>query len=335
MLIGFSYDLKDDVVLGGTAADDELEEYDSADTVNLIASGIEANGHTVIKLGGGRQFLANVMNQKVDLVFNISEGRGNYRGREAQVPSVLEMLGIPYTGSDPQCLAICLDKSLTKKIVRLAGITTPQWRVVTNEWELADRIWEGMSFPVIVKPVSDGSSKGIRLKSVVYNAEQATETALQILSVYHQPVMFEEYIKGPEITVGIVGNAPPKIMGTMAITMKDTSNPPLVYSLEVKRNYLNTVDYTCPAPLPEKIINKLTEYSLKAFKVLDCRDFARIDFRIGGGGIPYFIEINPLPGLGNHSDLVIMALKMGLNYEQLISSILDAAIQRCFQCTTA
>jgi len=335
MLIGFAYDLKDDIEVSQSANDDELEEYDSAETVDLIASGIEANGHTVIRLGGGRRFLESVMTKKVELVFNISEGRGSFRSREAQVPSVLEMLNIPYTGSDPQCLAICLDKSLTKKIVRLAGITTPQWRIVNSEQELVSRIWEGISFPTIVKPASDGSSKGIRLNSIAHNAEDAARAAVELLSRYQQPVMIEEYIEGPEVTVGVVGNTPPQIMGTMGITMKGSGRPPQIYSLEIKRDYLNNVDYTCPASLPEKVISKLNDYSIRAFETLGCRDFARLDFRIGASGIPHFIEINPLPGLGNHSDLVIMATRTGWTYEQLIGSILNAAIERCSQCNSA
>ena len=110
--------------------EDALEEYDSVETVEALKAAIEAKGHSVVKLGGGREFLKHILQEKVDFVFNISEGLGTYRSREAQVPSVLEMLDIPYSGADPQCLAVCLDKHLTKKIVAWEGIPTPKWQVI-------------------------------------------------------------------------------------------------------------------------------------------------------------------------------------------------------------
>ena len=136
MRIGLSCDLKNAVRQEMTAADDALEEYDSVETVEIIRTSLESQGHSVIMLGGGREFLAKVIDENIDIVFNIAEGRGTYRSREAQVPAVLEMLNIPYSGSDPQCLAICLDKPLTKTLVNLAGIATPNWKVVKTEDEL-------------------------------------------------------------------------------------------------------------------------------------------------------------------------------------------------------
>ena len=121
MRIGLSYDLKDELILNKTCPDDALEEYDSAETVEFIAEALKIDGDSVVMLGGGREFINNILREKVDIVFNIAEGRGNYRSREAQIPSILEMLEIPYSGSDPLCLATCLDKALTKKLVQVAG----------------------------------------------------------------------------------------------------------------------------------------------------------------------------------------------------------------------
>ena len=146
MRVGLSYDLKEAVVLEDAAPDDALEEYDSPTTIEYIRRAIEGLGHSTVKLGGGPEFIRNILNEKVDIVFNIAEGRGNYRSREAQVPSILEMLDIPYVGSDPECLAICLDKHLTKKLVKLAGIPTPEWRMITNQQELKETIMERLSF---------------------------------------------------------------------------------------------------------------------------------------------------------------------------------------------
>jgi D-alanine-D-alanine ligase len=326
MRIGLSYDLRS-AVEDRPAVEDALEEYDSPETVAMIAAALESGGHTVVKLGGGAPLLDSLRRERVDIVFNIAEGRGNYRSREAQVPAVLEMLDIPYTGSDPLCLAICLDKPLTKKLVAVDGIATPGWLVIGNEAELGRAPWEKLKFPVIVKPASEGSSKGIRLTSLAPDVRRAEAETRRILTDYHQPVMVEEFIDGDEVTVGVVGNAPPQIVGIMRVVPKRPVEH-FVYSLEVKRDYVNLVDYECPARLPEATLAAIGRSSREVFRSLGCRDFSRVDFRIGRDGTPYFIEINPLPGLGSYSDLVIMALMLGWSYEKLIGNVLDAAIER-------
>lgn len=331
MRIGLSYDLKETMPVEQAGGVDAFEEYDSGETVELIAAVVKAEGHQVVMLGGGRQFLTNILQEEVDLVFNIAEGRGIYRSREAQVPSILEMLGIPYTGSDPQCLAICLDKPLTKKLVASAGVSTPKWWVITDSQELAQIAGGGFPFPAIVKPAYEGSSKGVRLNSVVGNPEQAIEAIENLLEHYQQPVMLEEFIAGDEVTVGIIDNSPPEILSTMRILPREKAGY-FVYSLEVKRNYLDLVDYECPAGLEERILQSIEVSSINAFKALGCRDFARVDFRVSSEGIPYFLEINPLPGLGTYSDLVIMAKKMKMTHRELISAVLNAALKRYPQC---
>lgn len=331
MRIGLSYDLKETLAAEEGVPDDALEEYDSSATVEFILSALESGGHQVVRLGGGSDFLDNIRGSKVDIVFNISEGRGSYRSREAQVPSVLEMLGIPHTGSDPQCLAICLDKPITKKLVAADGICTPQWLVISGENEISQLYRDTFPLPAIIKPAYEGSSKGIRLTSLAYSTEQAQEEVLRILRYYRQPVMVEEFINGDEVTVGITGNAPPKITGIMRV-VPGNKEKPFIYSLEVKRDYLNLVSYECPAPLEQHILDRLADISIKVFRTLGCRDFARLDFRVSPEGVPYFIEINPLPGLGTHSDLVIMAKMMGSTHEGLICTVLDAALERYSQC---
>ena len=331
MRIGLSYDLKETIAPQQASCDDAFEEYDSSETVELIAAALEAEGHTVTMLGGGREFLGKILRDKVDFVFNIAEGRGTHRSREAQVPSILEMLDIPYSGSDPQCLAICLDKPLTKKLVASEGVSTPNWRVINDRQELRQIDSCDFPFPAIIKPAYEGSSKGISLTSVVEDAKQAIEVIENLLEKYQQPAMMEEVILGDEVTVGIVGNSPPRVLDMMRIIPKRKDGY-FLYTLEVKRNYLELVDYECPAGLEEKVLHRLQTSSLKAFNALGCRDFARLDFRISTAGVPYFLEINPLPGLGTHSDLVIMAKMMGWSHRQLISNVLNAAIERYPQC---
>ena len=334
MRIGLAYDLKEAINLEAGGPEDALEEYDSSETVELISMALKSAGHSVVKLGGGAEFLFNILKERVDLVFNIAEGRGNYRSREAQVPSVLEMLDIPYSGSNPQCLAICLDKPLTKQLVKAAGVPTPAWHVIDTPEQLSAVSWNGLAYPVIIKPAYEGSSKGIRVSSLASNPEEATEVISRLLKCYRQPMMVEEFIPGDEVTVGIVGNKPPAVLGMMRIIPRNRVDH-FVYSLEVKRDYLNLVDYECPARLEEEVLAEIAASSLKAFTVLGCRDFTRLDFRVSPEGIPYFIEINPLPGLGTYSDLIIMALKLGWRYEELIDTILRAVVERYPQCLLA
>jgi len=331
MRIGLSYDLKETIAILQANCDDAFEEYDSWETVELIAAALEAEGHTVTMLSGGREFLGKILHDKVDFIFNIAEGRGAYRSREAQVPSILEMLDIPYSGSDPQCLAICLDKPLTKKLVASEGVSTPNWRVINDRQELRQIDTCDFPLPAIVKPAYEGSSKGIHLTSVVEDTKQAIKAIESLLEKYQQPAMVEELILGDEVTVGMIGNSPPNVLGIMRIMPKQR-NSYFIYNLDVKRNYLDLVEYECPAGLEKKVLQYIQVSSLRVFQALGCRDFARLDFRISTAGVPYFLEINPLPGLGTHSDLVIMAKKMGWSHKQLINAVLNAARERYQQC---
>jgi D-alanine-D-alanine ligase len=336
MRIGLSYDLKVLPVEEPEhhTTDDAFEEYDSPETIEIISGAIEKRGHHTVRLGGGVQFFDAVRREKLDLVFNISEGIGSYRSREAQVPSILEMLGIPYTGSDPLTLSVCLDKPVAKKLVALAGVPTPRWLLADDENEFARIDWTGFPFPSIIKPAYEGSSKGIRLTSLAQNVAEAEKEMGRIIREYRQPAMAEEFIFGDEVTVGIIGNSPARLVGMMRILPKKQEKH-FVYSIEVKRDYLNRVEYESPVSLPQPVLDNLEEYSLKAFKALDCRDVSRVDFRIGKDGVPYFIEINPLPGLGTYSDLIIMALKMGWTHDGVITAVLDAALERYPQCRGA
>jgi len=333
MRIGLTYDLKESVALELADPEDALEEYDSAATVELIATSLKSHGHSVVMLGGGRDFLHGILKEQVEFVFNIAEGRGNYRSREAQVPAVLEMLRIPYSGSDPQCLAICLDKPLTKTLVASAGVRTPHFLVITDAWQLSNVSWEEFSFPVIIKPAYEGSSKGIRQASLAESPDDAEALVNHLLEGYQQPMMVEEFIAGEEVTVGIVGNSPPAIVGSMRVVPLQKCDR-FIYSLEVKRDWEALVDYECPARLSEETIREINSISLKVFKALGCRDCARLDFRVSAEGLPYFIEINPLPGLGTHSDLYIMATKMDWSHSQLIGEILKASLRRYPQCAS-
>jgi D-alanine-D-alanine ligase len=332
MRIGLSFDLKEavkDSVSSEGQPEDALEEYDSRETVRGIAAAIEEMGHATTPLGGGREFLSNIQKEKVDLVFNIAEGLGNYRSREAQIPGILELLGVPYSGSDPLALAVSLDKAITKSLVAAAGVLTPRWQVINDLTDLREVDWKAFPFPVFVKPLHEGSSKGIRAGSKLDTREKLMEAAGGLLERYRQPVIIEEFVHGEEITTGVIGNSPPKVLGIMRVIPRK-ADPNFVYSLEVKRDWERLVDYECPARLSPEVLDSISRSALKVFKVLGCRDISRVDFRIGKDDKPYFLEINPLPGLNPKSgDIVIMAGKMGWSYSRLISSIVDAALRRC------
>ena len=328
MRIGLTYDLKDDIEAGQNTPEDALEEYDSLEVVDAIASGLHALGHSTIKLGGGRQFLSKSLKTRVDIVFNIAEGRGSLRSREAQVPAVLEMLDIPYSGSDPQTLAVTLDKPLTKQLVRAAGVPTPPWLLVNSQAALRGFSDGDFPLPAFIKPAYEGSSKGIRLTSRADTAAKARTITRALLKQYNQPVLIEKYIEGDEVTVGMVGNSPPSIVGIMRVIPKKKFKT-FVYSLEVKRDWRNLVDYECPAKLSKSTMKRITEASFNAYKALGCRDFSRVDFRVAKDGTPYFLEVNPLPGLNpNSGDLPIMSYKMGWTYNKLIKTIFEAALAR-------
>ncbi|MFA6771141.1 MAG: D-alanine--D-alanine ligase [Dehalococcoidales bacterium] len=332
MLVGLAYDLKDTLAVTPGCPEDIAEEYDSVETVNLITASLSSLGHTVLHLGGGTGFLHNICSiTDIDIVFNISEGRGNHPGREAQVPSVLEMCNIPYTGSPPQCLSICLNKPLTKQILAASGIITPKWIIIKNEKDLDSIQWEGLRFPLVAKPAHEGSSIGIHSKSVAYDVNEVKMICESLINSYNQEVMLEEYIHGEEVTVGIVGFETPQVLGIMGIKPK-ANHDMFMYSIEVKRDYVNLVDYECPSLLPEDVLDNIKNISLKTFNILGCRDMARLDFRVDINGTPYFIEINPLPGLGNHSDLVIMSDLLGIKHRKLIDMILSSACQRYPKC---
>jgi D-alanine-D-alanine ligase len=328
MKIGLSYDIKQAVSQAAGLPEDAFEEYDSIETIDALAAAIGSEGHEVIRLGGGPVFLKNVLAERPDLVFNIAEGLGNYRSRESQVPSVLEMLGIPYSGADPLTLAVCLEKPLTKQLVAAAGVATPAWRVVNNITELEGSDWKDFRFPAFAKPAHEGSSKGIKNASRIDTAHQLKELLSAQMALYAQPMIVEEFIAGEEVTVGLLGN-PPRVTGIMRVVPRQKT-PDFVYSLEVKRNWREMVQYECPAKLDAQVLRRIEESCMAAWKTLGIRDLARMDFRIARDGTPYFIEVNPLPGLNPQSgDFVIMAEAMGWSYKKLITAVLNAAIARC------
>jgi D-alanine-D-alanine ligase len=327
MRIGITFDLKGEAPAPAGAPDDLHEEFDSPATIEAIASVLRSLGHEVDKLGDGRELLERLLSNPPDFVFNIAEGQGIGRAREARVPAVLEMLGIPYSGSDPLTLAVTLDKDCAKRLVASAGVAIPRGVVVDDDPEFAVRK-AGLTFPVIVKPAWEGSSKGIRNKSIVDQAPNLVDAVASLSRDHQQPVLIEEYIEGDELTVGILGNDAPQILGVMRVLPAEPVQERFIYSLEIKREFERLVRYECPAALEEAATKAVHDSALVAYRVLGCRDVSRIDFRLRDG-VPYFLEVNPLPGLNPHSgDLAIMSRLRGWAYPRLIETILEAALAR-------
>ena len=328
LTIGLTFDLKQDYPQEISSAVDDDCELDSPETIDAIASALEKNGHRVFKLGGGRNLLKALEIVKPDIVFNISEGLYG-RNREAQVPSILEMHQTPYTGSDPLTLSICLDKSMSKKIVSYSKIPTPAFEKVEEVDDIYRLDKLDFEFPLFIKPCYEGSSKGIRLDSKIKNISTLKEKTLQLLGTYRQPVLIEEYLPGPEFTVGVLGNKKPEIVGIMEVRNLNNKNKELIYSYEVKKDWENQVQYLCPPPISQKLMSEIKKVALDSYKALECRDVARIDIRLDKHGAPNFLEVNPLPGLmPGYSDLYIMAKAVGMDYDVLVNKILSYAIER-------
>jgi D-alanine-D-alanine ligase len=328
MRIGIAFDLKDDYKFSSDLPEDIYEEFDIEDTIISIENVLKSLGHEVVRLYGGKKFLENIYREKVDIVFNIAEGFGT-RSREAHIPSILELLGIPFTGSDPLTLALTLDKTMTKRVVQSAGIRTPEFLEIGPSLHFRQEILNGMRFPLILKLSREGSSIGLRRNSKVKNLEELN-SKLKELSIYKQPILVERFIPGKEITVGVIGNGNKKrVIGMMEIAPRNIPGEDFIYSLEVKRNWREEVSYIVNPEIPERTKKEIEEFSLNIYEILGCRDISRIDFRLDSDFTPYFLEVNPLPGLNpEYSDLPMISRGYGMSYENLIEEILNSALER-------
>lgn len=329
MRVALAYNLKRIKPRRGGGDDDE-SEYDSPSTVAAIADAIASLGHDVIRLEADRSFPRAVLATSPDVVFNVAEGaRG--RSREAHVPALLELLGVPYTGSDPASLVLTLDKAVAKAIVREAGVHTPPSVVMTRGDEpLPARF----GFPAIVKPVAEGSSKAVLPSSVAHSEGEARALARELAERYRQGALVEEFLPGREFTVAVLGD-PAEVLPPMEVVLLTKTEFP-VYSFDHKLEPTEEVRYEAPAKISDDLDRELRALALRAFLALGCRDVARIDVRLDRLSRPAFIECNPLPGLTpGWSDLCMIAESAGLDYRSLIARILAPALARARNGTDA
>ena len=275
----------------------------------------------MIPLEATPDFPRALVSSGVDVVFNIAEGIQG-RNREAQVPSLCELIGVPYTGSDSATLSICLDKGLSKRLLK--DVDTPEFQVLISGREKL----RSFRYPVIVKPNAEGTSKGITSKSVCDDEAGVREIAREMIDKYGQPALVEEYIFGREFTVGLLGDRRPRVLPPMEVVFLSPGERP-VYDYACKQDWQRHVRYEVPAKLDKDELRAMERVARSTYAALGCRDVARVDLRLTSAGKIYVIEVNPLPGLTpDYSDLCLIANGAALEYRALIGEILGGAIRR-------
>ncbi len=308
---------------------DHYSECDSQKTVDAIAEAIRKAGHTVLLAEADRNLPGWLAANPVDLAFNIAEG---FRGvaREARVPALLELMEIPCTGSDVLALALALDKAKSKQIFRFNGIPTPNFQLFMHPDEPLD---PRLKYPLIIKPNTEGSAKGITASSVVADEPALRAQVRHIFETYDQEVLAEEYIEGTELTVGILGAD--QILPVLEVDFSECrGSGEYFYSWRMKEYQGNrelklTPRFWCPARLDPAATQAVQSVAWKAAKSLGARDLSRVDIRLSSEGIPYVLEVNPLPGLDpEESNLPVMARAAGMSYEALIHRLLELAAAR-------
>lgn len=248
---------------------------------------------------------------------------------------MLEMLQLPYSGSDPLTLGICLDKSRAKEILTYHKIPNAKFLVANRIEDIQDTRFD---FPLIVKPISEGSSKGIFSSSFVKNAKELEDEVNRILFAYNQPALIEEFLPGREFTVAVLGNDDEtQVLPIIEIRYEDFPQDVVpLYSYEAKW-ILDTKEnefdvFECPAKLDKQLEEKIKDTVLRTYNVLKCKDWSRIDVRLDKHGIPNIIEINPLPGImpdpNENSSFPKAARAAGMTYNQMIQSVLYSAAKR-------
>jgi D-alanine-D-alanine ligase len=327
-------------------AEDQWDDLDSEKTVEALVNAIRSGGHACEFLEGDISLYDSIRKYSPDICFNICEGHFG-DAREAQVPAILEMLQIPYTGSKVLTLALALDKSMTKRVLTYHDLPTPSFQTFER---VDEPLSSDMAFPLFVKPSREGTGMGVSRQSIVNNEDELREQVSHIHSRYKQPALVERYIEGREVTVGVVGNlegvvarrlpddeSAPRVQAglrffpPMEVNLQPFESSDVVYSNRLKVELAEQLDYLCPAPLDDDMVDELNWLTAAVFRVTGALDVSRVDFRLDehDNWKPYILEINPLPGLApGYSDLVIEAAAEGVNHTFLVNMILNTALKR-------
>lgn len=335
MRIGLCYDLAADWAGDGLDAE-AAAEFDQPETVDAIASLLGAAGHDVERIGRAQELVRRLAaGARWDLAFNICEGFSGI-GRESLVPALLDSYGVPYVFSDPEVLALSLHKAHCKRVVRDAGVPTADFRVLDDAAQPCD-----LGLPVFVKPVAEGTGKGIAADSFCRSHEEVSLAVARILQRFGQPALAETWLPGREFTVGILGSgAAAESIGVVEVRAV------AAYGFDLKKNYecvryehgseleAFAVGYDGHPKVAYRLANDAEaraagEVALAAWRALGARDAGRVDVRSDAQGRPMFLEANPLAGLHpTDSDLTIAARLAGQDYAWLIGRIMDAACAR-------
>ena len=321
MRIGITYDLRADYAREGYD-EEEVAEFDSLETVDAIELALRSLGHSTDLIGHARKLTRRlVQGDRWDMVFNIAEGLHGF-GREALVPALLETYEIPYTFSDPLTLSVALHKGTAKRVVRDLGIRTPDFKVIEN---IDDAEQVGLPFPLFIKPIAEGTSKGISGKSKVRNRFELLSGCERLLARFHQPVLVEMFLPGREFCVGILGTGRAAYaLGVLEIILKEEAELE-VYSYTNKKDCQRLVQYSLVA---DSAAAEARQMALDVWKGLGCRDGGRVEMRCDASGRVNFVEVNPLTGLQADSDLVTLGRLVGVPYVELIRRIVGSASTR-------
>ena len=325
MNIGLTYDLRSEYLAMGYG-EDETAEFDRDDTVLAIEGALHALGHKTDRIGHAKKLTERIVRgDRWDLVFNIAEGL-NGVAREAQVPAILDLYGIPYTFSDPLVMGLTLHKGLTKEVIRERGYPTPDFTVVA---QAADAGATSLDPPYFIKPIAEGTGKGVTAHSIIRDRKQLTGACGELLDRYRQPVLVEQFLPGREFTVGITGTGQAaEVLGTLEVILLGRAEKG-VYSYLNKENCEDLVEYRLVLPSDDTSIQEAETVALGVWRSLGCRDGGRVDLRCNEKGKPYFLEVNPLAGLHpEHSDLPILCTQLNIPYIELIRRILASAASR-------
>lgn len=324
MLVGLTYDLREWHAAAACVPED-LAEYDRPETIDAVEAALVRMGHRVVRIGNGPALMERLAaGERWDLVFNLAEGAsGSGVGREAQVPALLDLVGVPYTFSDPLVCALALHKGLCKRVVRDAGVPTPDFALIEHAGQI-DGI--DLPFPLFVKPVAEGSSKGVSGRSLVHTRGQLRRVCVELMGRFRQGVLVERYLPGREFTVGILGTGDrARALGAMEVHLLADAEPG-AYSYANKQDYARVVRYTL---VDDQAGREACAAGLAAWRVLGGRDAGRVDLRADEAGRVQFLEVNVLPGLDpERSDLPILARLCGMDYDTLLEHIVASAVER-------
>jgi D-alanine-D-alanine ligase len=325
MRIGLTYDLRSEYRARGYS-EDETAEFDREETIEALDAALNRLGHPTDRVGNVWSLVERLAaGSRWDLVFNIAEGMIGI-GREAQVPAILDAYDVAYTFSDPLVMSLTLHKAMTKRVIRDAGVPTPDFGVVDDPEEAAQI---GFGPPYFVKPVAEGTGKGISPTSIVRRRQDLPGTCRALLDTYRQPVLVERFLPGREFTTAVIGTGrQAEVLGTMEVLLLAAAEQQ-VYSYHNKENSEELVRYRLLRPADDPLAADVEAIALRAWRVLGCRDAGRLDLRCDRRGRPQFIEVNPLAGLHpEHSDLPIICGLVGVTFDQLISRIVASAAKR-------